>query len=370
MATEAVPTPAPPPPGVNGYTTVDEGKFKVSSNQQDAEQIKAAFQVESPDQGSAPEQAHEVGSPEETRDNSGPERGPDGRYLPKEAKADEEVSRETKEAKEEKLGKPRDDPRARMLEATRKEAEAKRQAADLQRERDEARAELNRLRSAKPPEPAHEARPQIQTDSRDPEPSVEKYQTYEAFTRDQALWAARQAIRERETHYAQQARAQQAHQQISGIEQKAIERLSKAAEDTAWVEKTKDLALHLTPSYKLPPGSRFGGDNVIADHIMYSEQAPALLEYLSDNPKEFQRIASLQAPWFITREMAKLEGRLEEQAKAAAPAGTVAKVSTARPPVRPVTGSPTSAVADPDSDEESFEALAKRRKLEKLKARR
>ena len=56
-------------------------------------------------------------------------------------------SEKAKEDAERPLGKPRDDPRARMLDATRKESEAKR-ARDAERaEKEQAQAELQKLRS-------------------------------------------------------------------------------------------------------------------------------------------------------------------------------------------------------------------------------
>jgi len=61
--------------------------------------------------------------------------------------------------------------------------------------------------------------------------------------------------------------------------------------------------------------------------------------WFSEHKDEYQRIAALQTPREITREVAKIEGMLT------APAGTPVKpsVSKAPPPVRPVTGAPHTA---------------------------
>ena len=76
-----------------------------------------------------------------------------------------------------------------------------------------------------------------------------------------------------------------------------------------------------------------------------------MLIYLSEHPDQFQRIASLKTPRDVSREMAKIEARLE-----AATASTSSRpsVSKAKPPVRLVTGSPATATVEP-SDESSFD---------------
>ena len=93
--------------------------------------------------------------------------------------------------------------------------------------------------------------------------------------------------------------------------------------------------------------------NVMADEIVISEQAPGLLTYLSENPQEIQRIATLRTPREIQREMAKLETRV-----GAAPAVTSPErgVSKANPPVRTVTGSPHGVTDSEPADDEPFES--------------
>jgi len=80
--------------------------------------------------------------------------------------------------------------------------------------------------------------------------------------------------------------------------------------------------------------------NWIANELVFSpEHAPALMLHFTEHPEELQRIAALSTPRAVSREMAKLEARLE-----AATAGDSARrdddVSRAAPPVRPVTGKP------------------------------
>ena len=63
------------------------------------------------------------------------------------------------------------------------------------------------------------------------------------------------------------------------------------------------------------------------------------MRYFEEHGDEFQRIAALTNPRAVSREMAKIEARLES-----ATAGDSTKrdedVSRAAPPVRPVTGKP------------------------------
>jgi hypothetical protein len=98
--------------------------------------------------------------------------------------------------------------------------------------------------------------------------------------------------------------------------------------------------------------------NWIADELVFSsENAPALMLHLSEHPDELQRIATLSSPRAVTREMAKLAARLE-----AASAGVSSKPepSKAKPPVRPVTGSPHAADPTDVSEEMPFEEHVKR----------
>jgi hypothetical protein len=60
--------------------------------------------------------------------------------------------------------------------------------------------------------------------------------------------------------------------------------------------------------------------------------------HFTEHPEDLQRIAALSTPRAVSREMAKLEARLE-----AATSGNSSKredVSRAAPPVKPVTGKP------------------------------
>ena len=110
--------------------------------------------------------------------------------------------------------------------------------------------------------------------------------------------------------------------------------------DSAFKELVAPLASQLRPSFLLEPGEKLAPVHVITDEILRSEHAPKMLSYLAEHDDEFQRIASLQTPLAIQREMAKLEGRLEGSAAVTAGASSEPAVSKASPPLRPVKGSP------------------------------
>lgn len=224
------------------------------------------------------------------------------------------------EVPEKPLGKPRDDPRARMLEATRQAAEAK-------RERDYYRALYEQARQGQPQ--AEPETPQLEKPPFKPEdfPEYEDYlSAREAWTLDR--WRQQAAQEAELSGFAN--RIDSAVQDFHGRIQEAFgqEYESKISEEVRL----------LRPSFALSAGEPVGAENVVADEILSSERAPALMVYLSEHPEVFQRLATLPSPQAVQREMAKLEGRLEAATTATQP--QLRSVSKAPPPVRPVTGTP------------------------------
>jgi hypothetical protein len=108
--------------------------------------------------------------------------------------------------------------------------------------------------------------------------------------------------------------------------------------------------LSLTPEFQLAEGETPTAESWIANELVFSpETAPALMLYFTEHKDELQRIAALSNPRAVSREMAKLEARLES-----ATTGTRAKpeqeVSKAAPPVTPVAGAPyVSEGTEPDT---------------------
>ena len=134
-------------------------------------------------------------------------------------------------------------------------------------------------------------------------------------------------------------------------------------------EKLSAEVLALQPIFTLEPKQVPDGSNFIASELFSSpESAPALMLHFTEHPEELQRIAALTTPRAVSREMAKIEARLE-----AATAGTSSKskeeVSKAAPPVKPVSGVPYVAESDEYREGMSFDEYARLRQKQ-IRSRR
>lgn len=284
----------------------------------------------------------------------------------KEAKPEEKPEGEAKAAKP-KEGDPRHDPKARMLEATRESAEVKRELAREREERARERAEFERRLAAieSRREAPPEQRPQARPANEDAEPDARNYEDYAAYVKDLGAWAARQEhakIRERTTH------EQRAHAYATAVAQ-AVNKFEQSVKSELpdVLERVNPVLLDLKPSWRLGPGENQGPGNVIADEIISSPHAAGIMLHLTEHPEDLQRIASLQTPRAISREMAKIEARLEVATAGTNPKGAV---SQAKPPVRPVTGSPNAADPYEVDDDTPFEDHMRRMNALDQKRRR
>lgn len=256
------------------------------------------------------------------------------------------------EAEPEKpLGKPRNDPKARMLEATRKEAEAKKERDAVKAERDQIRAENDRLRrefEAMRPAPVQpEAR--IAKDE-DPEPKQEDYDDWNAYMRDMAKHAGRQEVKRYQAEAQKEQWISQKADSIAMAAKQDMDSFSaacekaKAADPAALDGIPEKLWDFLQPSWEAEPGQIHQG-HVMADEIMKLDHPVEVLKHLGGNFPEFQRIATLQSPAAITRQLARLDARFDAATQAPV---SKPRVSSAPPPVRPVTGSASAVEADDD----------------------
>lgn len=286
--------------------------------------------------------------------------------------ADEEKGEaKTEEAKDEPkpgekpLGKPRDDPRARMLEATRKESEAKKALAAERAERERDRAEMQHLRAEfdalkRGEQPEAQAKPKIFDPSK-PEP--EDFDDYGAYLDARDEWNMRRlddrrrqesAASERDEHFASQAET-------------FVSKIKEALPD--FKERIAPEILELKPHFQLARGESPTGENFLASELFYEpETAPAIMLYLSEHPDEFQRIAALSNPRAVSREVAKIEARLEAAiaGNSPEPEKTVSKAS---PPIKPVSGAAYVAESDEYKEGMSFDEYARLRSKQ-VKARR
>lgn len=288
------------------------------------------------------------------------------------AEAKTEVSEEetesgaTSEAQEpSKRGNPRHDPTARVAEATRQAKEARERAERAEREASEYRYRLEQAERAK--QPAQEARPAPSEDAEPQEGDFENYSDYvKALARHEYKTAAREAQQQYQVHAQAAAHVQRVTQTADAF--KAA--LAKAAEsDPELHEKLAPEVMNLGPSFMLEPGVRPGPHNWIADDLLSApDRAPGLMLYLSEHPAEFQRIAALSSPRAVTRELAILSVKLSD----AATNGTSSerRVSKAKPPVTPLTGSPHTASDLPDDEDDYDTHVRKMNALEKRQSRR
>lgn len=343
---------------LGGYASVTDGGFTVSTNAETAEDVKANFaSEEKPKDGPEPdpekEEAEEVSRAAAALGKKGGEAAAEKRAKEaKEAKrakvAEEGAEAEPKEGDEKPLGKPGDDPRARMLQATREAADLKRQLAaerqDLaaeRRERERLAAEVSRAR-------ASEAKPAAvpRASGADAEPDEKDFDDYGKYVEARARWGTREEIRKHQHEHGLRQRAHAyAHQVDTSVTlfNDRVQEMMKA--DPQFMERISDEVWDvMVPSFMLDPGERKGPHNVIADEVRDSEQGPAILLHLTEHPEELQRIATLGTAREVSREMAKLEAKLEN-GNGVATAGTSPRafVSRAKPPIRPVTGTPQAA---------------------------
>ena len=348
-------------------TTVEVGNFRVSSNTESAEEIRgslgepeaiseaAAELGKKGGEASAAKRATEAKEAAKEAKAKPAEDGDEPDVSDDEPKSDPAANRES----EATLGKPRHDPKARMLEATRKEAEAKRERDAARADADAARKERDELKAkveaAKAPAklaeaPAKDAKP-VQDDP--------NFASYDEFVEALTDWKADQKHKEWEAKAEQTAKVKE---YAKGIDEQLGRALAARKEyektDPAWFgkisEEVKTLANN--PSVARDPEEKLRADHIIADEIILADEkdpskavGPRLMLHLTDHPDEFQRLRALHTPTEIQVEMRILARSLN----GAVTAGAVpkAQVSKASPPLRPVSGSPHTADRDELDDD-------------------
>jgi hypothetical protein len=324
-----------------GLTTATVGGFTVTSNSGISEaQLERDLKPKSDD--AASRAGSELGKrggkaaaekrAAEKSDLKAEQTEPDEKPEPVEAKAEpdekpEAKAEEPEKPPEEKKGDPRHDPKARMLEATRKEAEAKRALAAEREARAAVEARLEALERSAPRDEPGRGRPRDLPDTVKPTP--DGFDSYEEYL------DARDAYN-RKAWEAESIRLRQAEQ----VDRAIGEQKRKFAEVTVPnLEKYSEEVLSLQTEFQIPEGAKPTGSNWIANELFFSpESAPTLMLHLTEHPEELQRIAALISPRAVSREMAKIEARLEAATTATSPERE--DVSRAAPPVRPVTGKP------------------------------
>jgi len=320
--------------------SVTHGDLTVTSSHESADEMRTALAIPddlrataepaTPPAEIAPSQEPE---PPESAAVPEPARNPDGTFK----------------AAGSKPKKPRDDPQARINQAIARQREAERKAAQLEQE-------IASLRQPRLPETTPQPAPApapVKEDEGEPQPDKYDGLQYDPrYIRDLTQWHAKQAWQQQVQQQREAYEAQQQQQAEYAQAQAHQERLTAAR------AKYPDFDQRLNPEIPVNGPTRA--------IIQSSAVGPELMLYLSDHPDEAQRIATLH-PVLAIREMGKLEARFE-----AAGSGPVSTppMSTAKPVVKPVTGSPLTVERDEYRDDEPFEAHFKRENARDRAARR
>ena len=260
---------------------------------------------------------------------------------------------------EKKTAKPRSDPYARVKQATAEAAEAKREREQIARERDDARAEATRYREEAARIAAWAAAPREPVASPPPErfPSYQEMAaTKPELTPEQWLDARDEWRDAKKAETEGRRRAEESHQQRVGTFRSKITAV-ETAEPGFWAG-LGGFTASLVPARELPPGAQLTGRNAIADVIIDSDAPDKLLRHFRDDPADFQRISTLH-PMLAIRELGKLEARLDA-ASSTGPASKAPVISQAKPPLKPVSGSPVVSDDSAEDDDQPFEQFFKK----------
>lgn len=234
----------------------------------------------------------------------------------------------------------------RVEEATRRAAEERRARERAERERDEYRQRIERLERG-PTEERQPARAAVADD--DSEPDLDKILAeHDDYNKGLAAYlAARDDYRDKQ-------REKQAHveRRVEGIKSRVSTFREKvaAAGGAEFLDGLSEDVRSLKPSFSLDEGERPTGRTFIADSlVLHPEHSTEVMRHLSENPREFQRIAALGSPYAVSFEVGKLVARFEGVTAGESPKNERQEskpASKAPAPVRPVTGAPSAAIGE------------------------
>jgi hypothetical protein len=302
---------------------VTQGDITIESNHETSEEIQQSFPELTPaspvSDASAPDGQDPGVAPAPSETESPTDAS---------ASADEPESLDAKDSSKGKANR-RKNPTEAVKSAVAKQREAERRA-------EAAEAKIQEMSATPPPEAAPSPPDWERFKQMPGVPTVDQFTNYEDYSMAMSSFIADARYQERES---ERALAYQAHRQREADEVKISqwnERLTAARASNP----DFDTSLNLETPMSLP-----------MQHLaMESPHGIEILQWLSDNPKESQRISTLH-PAETYREMGKLEARLE-----AAPSRASARVvSNAKPPVRPLGTSPHVADEFVITDDLSFD---------------
>lgn len=229
-------------------------------------------------------------------------------------------------------------------------AAAKAERASIQAEIDAAKKELETLKAGKPAEKPAEAAADKPAEGGAPEPQEDDFDDFRTFLTAHSKWTRDEAKRvAEETIKAGKQQAEETDKQT----RERVEREERERQQAAIVDAhTKRIQKFSEENPNFVEVMKAAGDlptnNAIDQHILHSEDGPALMQYLAENPEEAERLAPLG--WGPT--LVEL-GKIVATKLGTANTGSVPQrqsVTRTKPPISPVRGS--AAVADDDASDD------------------
>lgn len=259
------------------------------------------------------------------------------------------------------------DMKARMLEATQKEAAAKKRAEEVEARALNAERELEELRrkAAEPPKPVETPKPAPVQAQEDPEPKEDDFESYSDYVKAAGRWAARQEHAE----IAKKSQAESRASQFKSWQVENVKKFNERVSERAKVDPNLTIpqeVVALLPAKPFEMDHQMNSDDLIGAYFTNEEKGLDLMVYFRDNLEELGRIRSLPAPR-VPIELARIEGRLSGATTATPPKP---EYQRANPPVRPVTAVPPSADDPNRLPDSSLSAVEWGRKREALEERR
>lgn len=169
-----------------------------------------------------------------------------------------------------------------------------------------------------------------------PKPDKNQFSDYDAYTEALAEWKANAAVAKAKTEWAQEQTKRQADQEIQTKRDSLRTRLETEGErkHPGLVEVINDPTMPIT--------------NAVADALAEAEAPEDILDYLNKNRLVAVKLARINSPIQLGRELAKIEGEIRAaNANPPNPPPAGKKVSSAPPPINPL-GSGNTIEKDPE----------------------
>jgi len=244
----------------------------------------------------------------------------------------------------------------RKLSGRKKSLQQRLDEVTWEREEHRRRAEQAELRLKELEAQRTPAASPADPEAKDPEPTLEQFETYEDWVKAHTKWTARDVAREEFRAWRERDERAQADR---ALEQRHLTIQQKG------LEKHADFVAVLSEFAQ--QGGRL--DPFMTDVVLHHELGHEVAYALVTDPEAYRRIQ--QAPTFAhaSIEMGKLLARLE-----AAPTGsaspTVPTVTRAHPPITPVGGAPVVTDTDPTALTDFDEYVARQDAKERAAGRR